>query len=328
MDKGDALSSDQKAEVLSQTASFDRAAAEVLAYLRRFSGLGLWTISRVQDHDWVLLKVDDQCYGLGDNTVLHWDDSFCSQMVQGKGPRFDPDVAASGVYCDRPIYGQVSIGAYIGVPLILPDGSLFGTLCGIDPEPKDDFSEGFRSSVEVMAGLISLLVWEEKRNLHNARETAMLLEEANRDPLTGLANRRAWDSALTDEETRLMPLAEPAAVLVADLDDLKQINDEQGHEAGDDYLCAAAIALRSAVRESDRVARLGGDEFAVLAVSCTREQAQSLLARVHQALERRGIQASIGMAMRRQNRSLSEAFAMADQRMYQEKKRRKHARKV
>lgn len=325
MENRDRLSLDQEAPLLGRAASFDGAANEVLAYLRRFSGLGMWTISRVQDDDWVLLKVNDSCYGIGDNTVLRWEDSFCSQMVQGKGPRFDPDVAASGVYCERPIYRQVSIGAYVGVPLTLPDGSLFGTLCGIDPAPSDHFSEAFQASVEVMARLLSLLVWEEKRNLQNAREAAILVEEANRDPLTGLANRRAWDSALQDEESRLMPLAEPAAVMVIDLDDLKQINDEQGHEAGDDYLCAAAVAIRSAVRDSDRVARLGGDEFAVLAPSCTRDQGRNMAARIQRAFVRRGIQASIGVAMRRQSRPLSEAAALADQRMYEQKKLRKQS---
>lgn len=325
MDKGDRLVPDQNDQATSATASFDRAAREALDYLRRYSGMAMWTVSRVQDEDWVLLRVDDGFYGMSDNTVLNWGDSFCSKMVRNEGPRFDPNVDATGVYCDRPVYEQVRIGAYIGIPLTLPDGSLFGTLCGIDPEPREDFPAVFRDGVTVIARLLSLIVWEEKRKIQSAREAAILLEEANRDPLTGLANRRAWDRALEEEETRLMPLAEPAAVLVIDLDDLKQINDEQGHEAGDDYLCAAAVALRTAVRESDRVARLGGDEFAILAPSCSREQGRNLAARIDRAFQRRGIRASIGVAMRRQSRTLNQAFALADERMYEQKKRRKQS---
>ena len=84
------------------------------------------------------------------------------------------------------------------------------------------------------------------------------------DGLTGLANRRLFN----DELRRMLAQSQRSGtgfvLLLIDLDHFKQVNDTQGHDAGDALLVAVALRLQSAVRETDRVARLGGDEFAVL----------------------------------------------------------------
>jgi diguanylate cyclase (GGDEF)-like protein len=104
--------------------------------------------------------------------------------------------------------------------------------------------------------------------LHLLRQRADTLilrldEAAKTDPLTGLSNRRAFD-ALVDEETyRARRTGRPLALMLVDLDGLKCINDDHGHQAGDVALRLVADALR-ANRRTDRCARLGGDEFAVL----------------------------------------------------------------
>lgn len=86
---------------------------------------------------------------------------------------------------------------------------------------------------------------------------------ARQDPLTGLANRRAWDEALAAEPQRLARTGRTSIVL-ADVVGLKAINDRCGHQCGDGVLRAAGVALSTAVRDLDLVARVGGDEFAVL----------------------------------------------------------------
>ena len=96
------------------------------------------------------------------------------------------------------------------------------------------------------------------------RIEAQLRFEAERDPLTGLLNRRAFDdclSAVVGAPTLRRPLG---ALLALDLDGFKSLNDELGHGAGDQALAATAEVLLHAVRTTDAVARLGGDEFAVL----------------------------------------------------------------
>src|SRR4051812_33233694 len=84
---------------------------------------------------------------------------------------------------------------------------------------------------------------------------------AERDSLTGVSNRRAFDAALE----RAARTREPYALILIDLDDFKRINDEQGHPAGDEVLRTVAAAAAGIARRGDCVARIGGDEFAVLA---------------------------------------------------------------
>jgi diguanylate cyclase (GGDEF)-like protein len=87
---------------------------------------------------------------------------------------------------------------------------------------------------------------------------------ATRDPLTGLLNRRAFDTALAEEAERARRLGHPLVLVMLDLDHFKSINDTRGHPSGDAALAAVARVLESGVRSIDKVARIGGEEFAVL----------------------------------------------------------------
>jgi diguanylate cyclase (GGDEF)-like protein len=92
------------------------------------------------------------------------------------------------------------------------------------------------------------------------REMARL---ARTDPLTGLMNRRAFLEELARHIDRLDREDLPGTLLFTDLDNFKSLNDQQGHETGDQALCAVANLLRDSVRPTDLIARLGGDEFAI-----------------------------------------------------------------
>jgi diguanylate cyclase (GGDEF)-like protein len=131
---------------------------------------------------------------------------------------------------------------------------------------------------------------------------------------------------VTAEEERCRRYGHPISVIAVDLDGLKEINDGQGHEAGDRILARAADALRATARGGDVVARLGGDEFAILAFGCSAVEVGELEARVRARLVREGVAASVGGAARRPGQGIARAFKDADAAMYAAKRKRPEAR--
>lgn len=100
--------------------------------------------------------------------------------------------------------------------------------------------------------------------IENARLRTELRRLAVTDYLTGLPNRREIERRLTDELAHASKTGSPVAVLMIDVDNLKQINDQFGHVVGDEVICALARRLETAIRSSEAAARLGGDEFLVV----------------------------------------------------------------
>lgn len=111
-----------------------------------------------------------------------------------------------------------------------------------------------------------------------------LKQMALSDPLTGLANRRAWEDELRLRVEEAQQNGRPLCLAMFDLDVFKQVNDVHGHQAGDDVLRAAAKALAANVRSHDFVARFGGDEFGVLLSNASPESAGAIVERMRQAV--------------------------------------------
>lgn len=301
---------------------FEHAGREVLEFLRCRFGFRLWMVTRVEGDDCIVLQSIDQGYGVGPGQVFRWADSLCSRMIAGEGPRVAPDTDQESAYVTAPLMQQLPVRAYIGVPLSLPDGTLFGSLCAIDPARQPDDIVKDQQLIELLASMLSSILNSELKAAEEARRNERLEMEALVDPLTGLSNRRAWNELLAREEERCRRYGHPTAVFVLDLDDLKEVNDDAGHAAGDALLTGTAAALRGAVRDADVVARLGGDEFGIIAVECDATGAEQLLTRIRDALDRRGIRASIGIALREPTHGLERAWQEADRLMYQQKRAR------
>lgn len=161
---------------------------------------------------------------------------------------------------------------------------------------------------------------------------ATLRSQAMTDPLTGLANRRAFEEHVRRAFARASRFDEAGVLAYIDLDRFKPINDTLGHDAGDAVLVYVADFLRNSVRLTDTVARIGGDEFAVLMVQTTSDEGerrartlQLLLNSSHLTFEGNliSIAASMGIASFAAGDDPKTVMRRADAAMFTDKGRRR-----
>jgi diguanylate cyclase (GGDEF)-like protein len=141
--------------------------------------------------------------------------------------------------------------------------------------------------LEYLAG--QAVVSIENASLHDTIE-----RQAVTDELTGLANFRALGSILTREIERSRRFGTPLAFVMLDIDDFKQVNDQHGHQQGDEVLAQVASVLRELSRDLDAPARYGGEELAVVVPGTDVEGAMMLAERMREAIERKKIPGGAG----------------------------------
>ncbi len=134
--------------------------------------------------------------------------------------------------------------------------------------------------LRTIAGLEGALgvLHDELREARTAYDRARL--DARMDPLTGLGNHRAFQEELTRQVTQAGRDECPLAVAILDLDNLKHLNDTDGHAAGDELLAGVGRLVRASLRPADRAFRVGGDEFALLLPDTNAETAYSVVRRL------------------------------------------------
>ena len=166
----------------------------------------------------------------------------------------------------------------------------------------------------------------EEQNQELARLNSRLEELSVTDPLTGLFNRRYFLERLAEEVSRSNRLDQPVTFMIADLDHFKRVNDELGHQAGDEALLRFSRWLEGGVRRVDTVARYGGEEFVALLVNCRAEDGRRVAEKLRAATEERsamppfdvigGFTVSLGVAELQKGEDGTQLMARADRALY------------
>jgi diguanylate cyclase (GGDEF)-like protein len=161
--------------------------------------------------------------------------------------------------------------------------------------------------------LIELLAMHAERCLRHAALMGSLRERAASDALTGLGHQASFHEALAGSHRRPR-----TAILVADVDGFKQLNDTYGHQHGDRVLCAVADALSGALRQGDALFRIGGDEFAALITVADEREALGAAKRLRQAVLSTDLDVtvSLGVAVPLDREADDAALARADRALY------------
>jgi len=234
--------------------------------------------------------------------------------------RFRPGGVALGV-C---LLSLIAIGATAAGAGPFGDGPGGGSLLSL---------QAYIGLTTVMALTLAAAVSGHRASARELRSLSVEMEQlALTDVLTGLRNRRGF-LVLADQALRMARRTRAKCALVfADLDGLKQVNDTRGHAAGDALITDAAKVFGEVFRESDVVARVGGDEFAVFAVLDEHDGAGAVEERLAAAIERFNARAvpslrismSIGIEelQSRSETPLDVLLSRADRAMYESKRRR------
>lgn len=228
---------------------------------------------RVDDEIAVLISSNtaNNPYRMGDSEQMANSGLYCETVIKTQARLLIPNALKDKEWDHNPDlkFGLIS---YLGLPIRLPNGEVFGTLCFLD-DKENAYSVEIESLMEKM------------RNLFESHLSLIFM--AFVDGLTAIANRRRFDEALLAEWRQSQRVGAPLALLMIDIDAFKRYNDHYGHQAGDVCLQTVARTLKNEgmLCTHDLVARFGGEEFACLLPGCGREDAIHKAERLRAAVE-------------------------------------------
>jgi diguanylate cyclase (GGDEF)-like protein len=255
-------------------------------------------------------------FSRGDTAALN-SGHFCEEAMRSNGPLLVPNAPEDARWRDAPAVRQGMV-SYLGLPLLWPDGSPFGSICVMDSRENP-----YSARYEKLLGQFQEIV-----NLHLALlfQQHELKERTRRDALTGACTRREFFETGRAELKRARRYGHPLSLILLDFDHFKQINDRFGHAGGDAVLKMLSRRVMDSLRTSDRYYRFGGEEFVIILPHSELEDALLVAERIRVLVETRSVEhgdhvidvtVSLGLAcLEGAGESLDDVVAKADRALY------------
>jgi len=181
---------------------------------------------------------------------------FCSKIVKTRQHLYVADAPLDPCWDTNPEVHDDGFRSYLGVPVMWPDGSPFGTFCVMDFKSTayaQDYFDLIHQLRDILEADLTLsAIYEEIRLM------------AMTDSLTSLYNRRGFTSVASQRIALAKRLNSKLGLLYMDIDQFKLVNDQHGHTTGDAVIKGVAESMRHSMRSTDVLGRLGGDEFVAI----------------------------------------------------------------
>lgn len=249
--------------------------------------------------DWEERRPASEIYRLEENSAAR------GQILEGRThqARLDDSSIAEP---DRQLLERVGKACFAAVPIMI-GGAPWGELLATRAPGAPPFRDRELRLLQTIAAQVAAAA-------ARMRVFSQMAELAFRDPLTSVGNRRAFDERIELAVAEAATEGRMLAVILCDLDNLRELNESGGHHAGDDALRAVGAALVETL-DPHPVFRLGGDEFAVPLLDCTLEDAHALGSRVLEAMPE-GLTISCGVAEFIRGARTADLLRAADQALY------------
>lgn len=315
--------------------ALEQAARPLLQLVQHLTGLNTTFITRI---DWkaltqqVVLVEGQPSVPVQEGAVVEWSDSMCRLLFDAKLEQSDavPELfpGSAGV--------ALGMQSFFALP-VLSEGKTIGTLCGASTNLvviKDHTLISLKLIADAIAYQMALdqqmqlqqkKVKVAEKTIGKLYQQAQQMENlAHTDELTGLDNRRAFQTKFEQYQLQSETQGTALALMMIDIDEFKQLNDQHGHETGDQALQHLANVLAAVARQSDIACRLGGDEFVLAAADTDAQGLLHLAERVQhefkQQMQQSGLESSLSIGIASSVESpLDQLLQRADQALYKAK---------
>lgn len=295
-----------------EASSLEVAARPLLRVMQFITGLESTFITEIdwdRDEQDVLYSLNIAELQIAEGGTTPWSDTMCKLAFEADSPVLT-DVM--GDYSDSVGATDLLLRTYVALPIVGQDRTI-GSVCGASRRSVTLSSEALaqmRNISEALSRLMDaeiaaardreramiaeLQALQARQDASEYAELAAQLEgQALTDPLTGLGNRRAFETVWEQETANAQREGYPIAVHAIDIDEFKQVNDSYGHAGGDAVICAVGDAIREITRVGDVAFRLGGDEFLLVTPRARMSSAMSIAERLRASFAR--ISRGLGM---------------------------------